>query len=218
MKGTITQMSVSGQPDPRANQKRRTRRAIVEAGTALMAQGVTPTIARVADAAEVSRATAYRYFPTQDALLTEILDVSPPVAPVDAAVAVFSTEEPETRVTTILDLFVPAIIEHEGQYRAAVRTYLDSWFESHPAAPDPAPILREGRRLRWIDDALASMAADLSPQTWSRLRAGLSLVISMESIFVLKDICEFTDDEVLDALQWSAAAILRAASNETSNL
>ena len=211
-------MPVSGQPDPRANQKRRTRRAIVEAGTALMAQGVTPTIARVADAAEVSRATAYRYFPTQDALLAEILDVSPPVAPVDTAVAMFSTEEPETRVTTILDLFVPAIIEHEGQYRAAVRTYLDSWFESQPAAPDTAPILREGRRLRWIDDALASLAADLSPQTWSRLRAGLSLVVSMESIFVLKDICEFTDNEVLDALQWSAAAILRAAANETSNL
>lgn len=176
-----------------------------------MARGVTPTIARVADEAAVSRATAYRYFPTQDALLTEILDVSPPVAPVDAAIERFTTEDPGQRVQAILDLFVPAITEQEGQYRAAARAYLDAWFEARADGADRAPFAREGRRLRWLDEALSPLADELSPRSWWRLRAGLSLIIGMESIFVLKDICGLDDDAVLEALQWSADAILRAA-------
>src|SRR5689334_2091027 len=56
----------------RVNQKRRTRAAIVAAAKGLMSQGVTPTVAQAAEAALVSRTTAYRYFPTQDSLLLEL--------------------------------------------------------------------------------------------------------------------------------------------------
>jgi AcrR family transcriptional regulator len=51
------------------NQKRRTRAALVEAAQRLLDQGRTPTVADVADEALVSRATAYRYFPSQEHLL-----------------------------------------------------------------------------------------------------------------------------------------------------
>src|SRR5690606_22736132 len=43
----------------------RTRRLMLETATALMQQGVTPSVSDVAEAAAVSRATAYRYFPSQ---------------------------------------------------------------------------------------------------------------------------------------------------------
>ena len=47
----------------RSNQKARTRQAIVRAAGALLARGDKPTLEEIAAEAQVSRATAYRYFP-----------------------------------------------------------------------------------------------------------------------------------------------------------
>ena len=62
----------------RDRQKLRTRRALLAAAARFLSEGRQPTVAEVAEAAEISRATAYRYFPTQDSLLAE--------APIDGAV------------------------------------------------------------------------------------------------------------------------------------
>src|ERR687883_1696561 len=64
-------MTDAWQQQGRINQKRRTREAILAAAVELVEQGQSPTVAEVADAALVSRATAYRYFPTQEYLLFE---------------------------------------------------------------------------------------------------------------------------------------------------
>src|SRR3954449_3567212 len=56
---------------PRERQTRRTRRALIEAADELFAEGRVPTVAAVAERADVARATAYRYFPSQEALLLE---------------------------------------------------------------------------------------------------------------------------------------------------
>src|SRR3954466_10423220 len=56
---------------PRERQTRRTRRALIEAADELFAEGRVPSVAAVAERADVARATAYRYFPDQEALLLE---------------------------------------------------------------------------------------------------------------------------------------------------
>src|SRR3954451_2910392 len=56
---------------PRERQTRRTRRALIEAADELFAEGRVPTVAAIAERADIARATAYRYFPTQEALLLE---------------------------------------------------------------------------------------------------------------------------------------------------
>src|SRR5450432_3450677 len=55
----------------RVQQKSRTRSALLTAAVALVSAGGAPSVAEVADAARVSRRTAYRYFPTQEQLLVE---------------------------------------------------------------------------------------------------------------------------------------------------
>ena len=55
----------------RDRQKSRTRRQILEAAARLMQERRALTLEEIADAAQVSRATAYRYFPGLDALLAE---------------------------------------------------------------------------------------------------------------------------------------------------
>src|ERR671924_648139 len=79
--------------DPRANQKARTRAAIVEAAKRLRAEaGATPGVAQAAAVAGVSRATAYRYFPTQEALEVEVADITPDVAATEEALGAMPDE------------------------------------------------------------------------------------------------------------------------------
>ncbi|MGO8126643.1 TetR/AcrR family transcriptional regulator, partial [Rhizobium ruizarguesonis] len=47
---------------------------MLETATRLMTSGITPSVSEVAEAAEVSRATAYRYFPSQAAIVNAVVD------------------------------------------------------------------------------------------------------------------------------------------------
>ena len=57
----------------RDNQRARTRRDLVAAALRLVERGHTPTVTEVADAAQISRRTAYRYFPNAEQLMVEAL-------------------------------------------------------------------------------------------------------------------------------------------------
>ena len=62
-------MSISYEATGRTTQKARTRPALIDAARRLLAAGRTPSVEDAAEAAAVSRATAYRYFPNRRALL-----------------------------------------------------------------------------------------------------------------------------------------------------
>ena len=69
--------------DGRRNQRLRTRKDLLVAASKLLKLGRRPTLEEVAEAALVSRATAYRYFPRVEILLLEAcFDLSTP-APED---------------------------------------------------------------------------------------------------------------------------------------
>ncbi len=194
--------------DRRRNQKARTRAAIVAAAkTLLERQGVAPTVAEAAAEAGVSRATAYRYFPTQETLELEIADVSPAVAAIEAAVAEPPSGDVEARLLRLLDQFNPIAIAEEEHFRRALWVYQDTWLRSRRAGGEP-PAVREGRRMRWLDHVLDPL--DLPEARKRRLRAALALTIGMDSLVVLKDVCGLDDDEALKVLRWTAATILRA--------
>src|SRR5579875_1425547 len=55
----------------RENQKRRTRQALVQTAGRLIAAGARPSVSEVAEAAEISPRTAYRYFPNVEQLTVE---------------------------------------------------------------------------------------------------------------------------------------------------
>ena len=164
-------MPISRQ-DGRVNQKERTRAALVDAATVLFREGSSPTVAEAAEKAKVSRATAYRYFPTQESLLLEVAAVSPGVTPVEETVANLEGDDVEARLMRVFDSFTPIVLEQEAQLRAALRVYLDTWLESRRDGR-PAPSVREGRRMRWLDeDARARpQAADEAAVRASSCRA-----------------------------------------------
>jgi AcrR family transcriptional regulator len=198
--------------DPRANQKARTRAAIVEAAQQLQAEtSETPSVAQAASVAGVSRATAYRYFPTQEALELEVSDISPDVATTEAALAELTTDDVEQRLLVLLDAFNPVVLAAEAHFRRALWVYQDTWLRSHRNGEE-TPAVREGRRMRWLDQVLEPLA--MPDDRKQRLRAALALTLGSDSLVVMKDICRLDDDEALDVLRWTGMAILRASLTE----
>ena len=200
--------------DLRANQKERTREALVGAAKELARRGAPPTVAEAAEQARVSRATAYRYFPTQESLLIEVSDVTPMVVPVEdllkelaAAGDGLSAEE---RLGRLLDTFNPIVVAYEVPLRTALRVYLDTWLESRRKG-EAAPKVREGRRMRWLDTALEPVRRQLPKAEWQRLRAALALTLSIDALVVMKDVALLDDEEAFSVLRWTAFTLLRAA-------
>src|ERR1700684_4118866 len=81
----------------RANQKKRTHDAIVRAAAELMLTGREVTMPEIAEAALVSEATAYRYFPDLATLLSEAMADQLP-DPAEALASVASSSDPVERV------------------------------------------------------------------------------------------------------------------------
>src|SRR5262245_12054774 len=139
-------MPIPYESSGRTKQKGRTRQALVEAARRLLAAGSTPTVEAAAEAAGISRTTAYRYFPNQRALLVaahpEIQHRSllPEPAPPD----------PYARLDLVLDEFLRITVEWEPQLRTSLRLSLE------PEAD--LPPLRQGRAIGWIEDALTPLA------------------------------------------------------------
>lgn len=203
-----------GSPETgRVNQKRRTRAALVEAAEELLRQGTTPTVAQAAEAALVSRTTAYRYFPTQESLLLE-LSVSLDVGEVEALVAepvdAGSARERAREVVAVLNRHVHA---QQVQYRTALRAYQDQWLEA-AAAGEAEPLVREGRRGRWLETCLAPLAEAVPAADVERLIRGLSLTMGAEAMVVLRDVCHLDTEEALAVTDWVAAVLLEATFGE----
>ena len=198
-------MKNKSQIDPRNKQKARTRAAIVEAARRLQDQGQTPTVAEAAHLGGVSRATAYRYFPTQRSLLVEIAEVEPAMVPVEVALSQLETEEVADRLQKLVETSAATFLAHEADMRKALWVYQDTWLRSD----GNPPALRQGRRMRWLDQALEPLA-HLPHEQKRRLFSALALTIGMDSLAILKDVGGLDDEEAVAVLGWVAQVLLKA--------
>jgi AcrR family transcriptional regulator len=197
---------ISGQDDGRTNQRLRTRRAIIDAAAALVRENRTPTVADAAERALVSRATAYRYFPSQQALLIEVqADASQPsLEDMLADVG----DDPVCRVEVMARTLTRTVLADEPLYRNQLRAIQDLWFARQGESDIP---VREGRRLAWIDEALKPVAGALPRARAARLRHALTAVIGVDAILGLRDIAGLGPKAIEDTLAWTAATIVRGA-------
>jgi AcrR family transcriptional regulator len=166
-------------------------------------------VAQAAAVAGVSRATAYRYFPTQETLEVEVADISPGVVVTEEALAQLATDDVEERLRILLDAFNPLVLADEAPFRRALWVYQDTWLRSHRGG-DNTPVVREGRGMRWLAQVLEPLDA-ISDERKQRLQAALALTLGGDSLIVMKDVCHLDDEDALEVLRWTATAILRAA-------
>lgn len=189
----------------RVRQKLRTRRQILAAASALISAGQTPTVAEAADAADVSRRTAYRYFPTQAKLVTEAA-LEGLRLPMEAALA----EQPggegpgdiEARLRSVIDNMQTLAIRHESLLRTMIhQTVLER---------TPAGQPRRGtRRIDWLESAIEPLQARLGTKAYNRLISALALCSGIEALLVLRDIRGLSERDAIDVSHWAAQALLR---------
>jgi AcrR family transcriptional regulator len=189
----------------RSNQKYRTRRALLAAARKLMKRKAVVTVAATADAAMISKATAYRYFATAEALMREALldgDWSTPEEVVGEATDVV---ERVRRVHRYLFSFTR---KNESAHRLFLAKALEAWVAE---GGKPKGQLRGARRLPMFEFALEPAREKLQPAAFSQLLNSLSAASGIESYIALKDVCGL-DDAAADAISWSSveAILLRA--------
>jgi len=191
----------------RPGQRRRTRKAIVDATAELLASGSTPTVAEIADAAEVSRRTVYLYFPTLEQLLIDATLGALSQTEVDQVI-----ETPEiagdagARIEAMARALQRMSPEAERLGRSIIRLTVDA-----PPSADGVVAPRRGyRRVEWIEKALAPLREQIDADRFERLVFALSMVVGWEALIVQRDICGLTPEQGEDLSVWAARALLQA--------
>lgn len=190
----------------RANQKRRTRKDLLQAAARLLKEGRNPSLEEIAEEALVSRATAYRYFPNVEALLIE--------APLDLALpdeaAMFSgapEKDPVARMERVDAAFHDMILENE----TALRLMLAKSMERRVAEADSALPARQNRRTPMIEAALAPSKAEFSHASLDRLQKALALIVGTEAMIVFRDVLQLDEKEAREVKRWAIRVLIEAA-------
>jgi AcrR family transcriptional regulator len=194
-------------PGGRANQKERTRQALLAATRALLADGQTPTIARAAERALISEATAYRYYsdvrdllrdalqwPGMDGLLSELR----------------ATPAVEARARRAAEAMARTVLANEAQIRALIA------LSYTPGRTEKGGATRPALRVPLIDAVLEPVAERMDAGQRRRLRCALYAVVGAEAALSLKDVGGFGEEEIVSTLGWAAFQLTAAALGSVS--
>lgn len=193
----------------RTNQKRRTRQALIDAALALRDEGRSPTFAEVAERAMVSRATAYRYFPSIEALVSETAAERgmKPLADVWR-----SGDDPVEAIGRAARVMSELLIADEVGLHVMERSFMTVWLDSETRETP----LRPGRRMTYIEPIVDSLKGSVSPAARKRLKHALSMVIGTEALIAVRDVGGARVEEALDAAVWAARALMSQAIAEAA--
>jgi AcrR family transcriptional regulator len=193
--------------DPPRGPRARTRKLMLETAVALMQAGQTPSVSDVAEAAGVSRATAYRYFPSQAALVHAVVDAG--LGPILQWRS--DSDDAETRVRDLLAVSMPRIAEFQATFRASLKLSLEQWAQRRAGTLGNEPAFKRGHRVDVLQAAIAPLRDTLGEAGFRRLAQALSLSYGLELLLVLQDIWGLEFDEAQDVAQWTTGALIRAA-------
>lgn len=197
-------MEVPYESTGRIRQKQRTRDALVGAARSLLEGGSTPTVEQAADAAGISRTTAYRYFPNQRELLLAAI----PAIDRPTLLGQDAPDDVHTRLDLVMAEQTEILRTWEPQLRAALRLSLDQ----EPQTPrDGRPVLRQGRAIAWIEDALAPLAESHPHIDRRRLAVAIRAGSGIEAWVWMVDIASVSRTEAATIMRESAQALLAAA-------
>jgi AcrR family transcriptional regulator len=198
---------------PARGVKASTFKLLLDTAMALIQQdGHIPSVAEVAVRSRVSRATAYRYFPSRSALITAVIDTS--LGPVRSFVS--HTADGRGRVRELFRRTFPRFKEFEPQMRAAAQLALEQWALERAGLLEEEPY-RRGHRVRILEHAIAPLAPSLPSPVHDRLHKALSVVYGIEPYVVLKDIWGLSDRETERTAMWMADALIDAAMRDAAS-
>ncbi|MCB0167113.1 MAG: TetR/AcrR family transcriptional regulator [Anaerolineae bacterium] len=191
----------------RVAQKKRTRQALIDAARRLIDTGITPTVEEAAAAASISRTTAYRYFTNQHDLLVAAY----PETTFQSILGNHPPDDIEARLDLVLDGYLRMTIGNEAALRTALRLSLEL-----EGSRREHLLLRRGRVIDWLKDALEPLSGQLPEQTVMRLVYAIRTSAGIEALVWLCDVAGLSRDEAKEQMIWSARSLLRSILTEAN--
>jgi AcrR family transcriptional regulator len=191
-----------------------TRQRLLDSAIGLIGEaGHVPQISAVARAAGVSRATAYRYFPSRSTLIGAVVDFSL------GRVRRFESEldSAEARLDELFGTTFTRFAEFEPQMRAALQLSLEHAALEKAGNLGEAPY-RRGYRVAILRKTFAPLKPTMPPRSFDRLCKAMSLLFGIEPYVVLKDIWGCDNEEIGHIAFWMARGLLACAQSEAGNV
>lgn len=187
----------------------KTFNALMDTAMHMLEEGWFPSITELAEAAGVSRATAYRYFPTQSDLVAYVVDES--LGPIKT----WESDEKTVskRIEGLLHFTYRQLEMHEGALRAALQVSLQQWAATRAQKPTKVPLVR-GNRRRLLAMVASPWKDKVSEDDFNRFLHGFSVIYGTEVFLVLKDIWGLELDEIQNVVQWMGKAMVRQFEEE----
>jgi AcrR family transcriptional regulator len=187
------------------------KRIMLDTAMRLMQTGLMPSVSDVAEAAQVSRATAYRYFPSQAAMVQAAVDAGlGPILEWES-----TATDAEKRVADLMAFSYPRISAYEATHRAALRLALDQWARRQAGTFGDETRIVRGNRKRLLREVLEPLRDTLDAETFDILTQGLSLMFGIEAMIVLKDIWGLDKERAQRVAIWAARSLVRTALAES---
>jgi len=208
----------------RANQKARTRAALLQAATELVREGRQPSIPEAAERAMISVATAYRYFASAEALWweasTTAVALEPALAKADTLIEA-AGRDPQARLEACVRALGFHMLDDQLPYRRLAKAALEQWFSQADApGAEKAPV-REGRRGRCIAMVVEPLRGLIPKKDVDRIAHALGVVVGTDAMLALTDGVRLDVPEakraLLDASRWLLAGALAELGHKRSS-
>ena len=187
-------------------------RRLLDEAVRLVRRGHIPSVAEVAQSAGVSRATAYRYFPSRSKLVSGV--IAEALGPVRRAVPQHG--DAKERLHDLLDRTYSRFAEYEPHMRAALQLALEHQALEAAGLLEEEPF-RRGQRKEILATTLQPLKGRLKPRAYERLLKSLAVVYGIEPMIILKDICHANDRETEAVVRWMMDALVDAALRENKS-
>ena len=201
----------SAAPAARNGAKARMWRLLLKEAGELLGEGRMPSVAEVAQRAGVSRATAYRYFPSRSKLINAVVEDS--LGPVRRLAS--TIPDGRERIRELFAQTFPRFKEYEPQLRAALLLSLEHGAQERAGTLAEEPY-RRGHRIKILSHAAAPLKRELGRKRFDRLVRALSVIYGIEAYVVLRDIWGASDRDIEGIARWIADALVDTALRESA--
>lgn len=187
--------------------RERTMRLLREAAKELLRTGGPLTVPAAAELAGVSRATAYRYFPNNDAVVLHAsmsLASDPPDDLDGPPLGAATTDQVGAKAADLVRATAAWAFDHETELRTMLRLSLT------PERENVKPRRGLTNRDRWIGALLEGLPSSVPTTSRDRLAAALVPLFGSDAVVWTTDMADLSRGEAIELLAWMARVLIAA--------